>query len=109
MRASGFPYDWYWHLDTLSDPDTGKPYLFYLTAGEHVLEVRSIVGPAAETVRVVDQVTRDMSELARQVILLTGSEPDPMMEWDMEKEVPGLVPRLLEMAEQLEYEADRLV
>jgi ABC-type glycerol-3-phosphate transport system substrate-binding protein len=108
MREVGFPYDWYWQLDTISDPETGGPYLFYLTAGEHVIEMRSIVGPAAETIRIVDQITRDMSELARQVILLTGSEPDPQMEWDMEREFPGLVPRLLEMAEQLEVEADRL-
>jgi ABC-type glycerol-3-phosphate transport system substrate-binding protein len=108
MRDVGFPYNWYWQLDTLSDPDTSEPFLFYLTAGEHELEMRSIVGPAAETVRVVDQVTRDMSEFARQVILLTGSEPDPQMEWDMEREFPGLVPRLLEMADQLDFEADRL-
>jgi ABC-type glycerol-3-phosphate transport system substrate-binding protein len=108
MREVGFPYDWYWQLDTISDPESGEPYLFYLTAGEHVIEMRSIVGPAAETIRIVDQITRDMSELARQVILLTGSEPDPQMEWDMEREFPGLVPRLLEMAEQLEVEADRL-
>jgi ABC-type glycerol-3-phosphate transport system substrate-binding protein len=108
MRDVGFPYDWYWQLDTLSDRDTGEPYLFYLTAGEHVIEMRSVVGPAAETIRIVDQITREMSELARQVILLTGSEPDPQMEWDMEREFPGLVPRLLEMAEQLEVEADRL-
>ncbi len=108
MQSMGFLYDWYWQLDTLADPDTQEPYLFYLTAGEHTLEMRSIVGPAAETIRVVDQVTRDMSELARQVILLTGSEPDPQMEWDMEREFPGLVPRLLEMAEQLEFEAERL-
>ncbi len=108
MREIGFPYDWYWRLDTLSDPDTGEPYLFYLTAGEHIIEMRSIVGPAAETVRIVDQITRDMSELAREVILLTGSEPDPQMEWDMEREFPGLVSRLHVMAEQLEGEAQRL-
>jgi ABC-type glycerol-3-phosphate transport system substrate-binding protein len=108
MRDTGFLYDWNWQFNTLSDSESQEPYLFYLTAGEHVLEMRSIVGPAAETVRVVDRVTRDMSELARQVILLTGSEPDPQMEWDMEKEFPGLVPRLSEMATQLEIEADRL-
>lgn len=109
MQEVGFPYDWYWRLDTLSDPATGEAFLFYLTKGEHVLEMRSVVGPAAETVRVVDAVTRDMSELARHVILLTGSEPDPLMEWDMEREIPDLVPRLERMAAALEREAARLV
>ena len=108
MREEPFPYDWYWRTDTLSDPKTGDPYLFYLTAGEHVIEMRSVVGPASETVRVVDGVTRAMSDLARQVILLTGSEPDPQMEWDMEKEIPGLVENLRIMADSLQVEAGRL-
>jgi ABC-type glycerol-3-phosphate transport system substrate-binding protein len=108
MHEVGFPYNWYWRLDTLSDPGTGQPYLFYLTAGEHELEMRSVVGPAAETVRVIEGITREMSDLTRRVILLTGAEPDPLMEWDMEKEIPDLVPRLLAMAQALEREADRL-
>jgi len=107
-RELAFPYDWNWQLRTLSDPETGEPYLFYLTAGEHELEMRSVVGPVAETVRTIEGVTREMSDLARRVILLTGSEPDPLMEWDMEKEIPDLVPRLLAMAGALEREAQRL-
>ncbi|HEX9019371.1 MAG TPA: extracellular solute-binding protein, partial [Anaerolineaceae bacterium] len=108
MREVGFPYDWYWRMDTLGDK-SGQPYLFYLTAGEHVLEMRSVVGPASETVRVVEGITRDMSELARTVILLTGSQPDPLMEWDIEKEIPGIVPKLRVMADALDREAARLV
>ncbi len=108
LREVGFPYNWYWNLDTLSDPQTHQPYLVYLAAGEHVLEMRSVVGPASQTVRVVDGVTRAMSELARQVILLTGSEPDPQMEWDMQKEIPNLVPQLNQMAADLDGEATRL-
>jgi len=108
MREAGFPYNWNWQLHTLGDPKTGEPYLIYLTAGEHTLEMRSVVGPVAETVRTIEGVTREMSDLARRVILLTGSEPDPLMEWDMVKEIPDLVPRLLAMAQALEREADRL-
>lgn len=107
MREVGFSYDWSWRMDTLASQQD-EPFLFYLEKGEHVIEMRSIVGPASETVRIVDGVTRDMSELARHVILLTGSEPDPLMEWDMEREIPDLVPRLTAMAESLEREAVRL-
>ncbi len=107
MREVGFAYDWNWRTDTLSNK-AGEPFLFYLEAGEHVIEMRSVVGPASETVRVVDGVNRDLSELSRHVILLTGSEPDPLMEWDMEKEIPDLVSRLITMAESLENEALRL-
>ena len=108
MREAAFPYNWNWQMHTLSAPETDEPCLFHLAAGEHELEMRSVVGPVAETVRVIEGVTREMSELTRRVILLTGSEPDPLMEWDMEKEIPDLVPRLLAMSQVLEREADRL-
>ena len=108
LRAYPFPYDWYWRLDTISDPETGEPALFYLTEGEHVIEMRAVVGPTAKTVRTVEAVTAQMSELARKVILLTGSEPDTNMEWDMEKEMPDLVPELKVMADALDIEAGRL-
>ncbi len=107
MRGVAFPYAWEWRVDTLSAPD-GEPYWFYLTAGEHTISMRAVVGPPAETVRAVEQTTLAMSELARQVILLTGVEPDPLMEWDMEREIPDLVERLLAMAGVMEREAARL-
>jgi ABC-type glycerol-3-phosphate transport system substrate-binding protein len=107
MRAVAFPYNWLWRMDVLAGRD-GEPYLFYLPAGEHVLEMKAVVGPPAETVRVVEGVTREMSDLARHVILLTGSEPDPLMEWELDHEIPDLVPRLLAMAQALESEAARL-
>ncbi len=107
MREIAFPYRWEWRVDTLSSSE-GEPYLFYLTAGEHTLEMKAVVGPAAETVRVVEQVTQEMSNLAREVILLTGTEPDPLMEWDMEREMPGLVGRLTGLAAALEAQAAHL-
>jgi ABC-type glycerol-3-phosphate transport system substrate-binding protein len=107
MREVAFPYNWFWRLDVLSNAN-GEPYLFYLPAGEHVLEMKAVVGPPAETVRVVEGVTREMSDLARHVILLTGSEPDPLMEWELDKEIPDLVSRLLTMARALEDEAAHL-
>ena len=45
MREVGFPYNWNWQLRTIGDPRTGEPYLIYLKAGEHTLEMRSVVGP----------------------------------------------------------------
>ena len=108
LRDYPFPYNWNWQLETITDHATGEPMLFYLTKGDHTLKMRSVVGPTADTVRAVEEVTRNMSDLARQVILLTGSEPDPNMEWDMEKEMPDLVPNLRTMADKLEVEAARL-
>ena len=107
MREVPFPYDFNWRVETLSDANHA-PYLFYLTKGEHTLTMRAIVGPAAQTVRAVEGVTRDLAELSRRVILLTGSQPDPQMEWDLKKEIPDLAPRLAAAADTLDAEVTRL-
>lgn len=107
MREVAFPYELNWRTQTLADP-SGNPYLFYLTAGEHTLSMRAVVGPAADTVRAVEEVTRNLAEMSRRVILLTGSQPDPQMEWDMRKEIPDLVPGLIAAAQTLEGEVARL-
>jgi ABC-type glycerol-3-phosphate transport system substrate-binding protein len=107
MREIAFPYNFNWRVDTLSDSNN-EPYLFYLTKGEHTLTMRAIVGPPSDTVRAVEGVTRELAELSRRVLLLTGSSPDPLMQWDMNKEIPDLAPRLSATADVLENEAARL-
>jgi ABC-type glycerol-3-phosphate transport system substrate-binding protein len=107
MREIAFPYNFNWRVDTLSDSNH-MPYLFYLTKGDHTITMRAIVGPASDTVRAVEGVTRELAELSRRVILLTGSSPDPLMEWDLKKEIPDLVPRLSAAADMLDNEAARL-
>jgi len=107
MREIAFPYNFKWRVDTLSDSNN-QPYLFYLTKGEHTITMRAVVGPASDTVRAVEGVTRELADLSRRVILLTGSSPDPLMEWDLKKEIPDLAPRLSAAADVLDEEAARL-
>ncbi len=99
-----------WRLETLREnqsPD-GKPYLFYLTKGEHVIQMGVTLGFMAETVRKLDDTLSEMSILSRQMLMITGAHPDPNMEWDLHEKIPDLLPRLQKIVDDLETEAKRM-
>ena len=99
-----------WRLETLRKDQTadGEPFLFYLTKGDHLIQMDVVIGFMAETVRVIDGSLTEMSTLSRQMLMITGSQPDPNMEWDLHEKIPGLLDRLDEIADRLDAQAKRI-
>lgn len=102
-----FPYHHQWQLFRPAQPN-GKPYLVYLTAGQHTLRMTPELGPLRYTLWTIDDTTQEMSRLARQVTLITGPNPDPYRVWNLAQQMPDLVPRLTQMADDLSQESRRL-
>ena len=107
MKKVTFKYDRYWGIRTLAD-DEGNPYLFYLEEGEHTITLEVKVGDNAETIRVLDLTTRELAGIGRAITYITGPNPDPYMEWEVHKRIPGLLPKLEEIRTRLLNEADRI-
>ena len=108
MREVTIPYRPDWQLVRLGEGATGdgQPFLFYLKAGAHTLELVPKVGPARHTVRTLLSVSRAMAGLSRQVAMITGVNPDPHMEWDLGRRLPTLIPTLQELIDRLEAESE---
>ncbi len=96
-----FRFDLNWHNVELSDA-SGQPYLFYLTQGPHVLTMTAKVGPIREGFAAVSAVVQTMSEIEREIVLITGSNADANLEYQLEEKIPNLVPTLSGMAALLE-------
>jgi len=107
LKQVMFPYSRLWDIITLGD-ENGNPYLFYLEAGEHVLEMEVKVGPNADTIRMLDKTVRELSGMGRAITYITGVNPDPYMEWEVHKRIPGLLPTLEDIRQRLLREADLL-
>jgi hypothetical protein len=78
-----------WALYTPSD-EKGAPYLFHLKAGEHTIEMRSVVGPELSGAKAIltdvgDEVVRFLSD-ANSVI----SKKQGAKNLDVAKEIPGV-------------------
>jgi hypothetical protein len=50
----------------------------------------------------------EMSQMSREMLMITGSQPDVNMEWDLHEKIPTLVPRLQKLHDRLEVQASRM-
>ncbi len=109
FREVFFPRDRQWRGFRPETPDD-EPYLVHLTRGQHVIRLTPVVGPLRHTLWAMDEVTLDMSLMAREVTMVAGAQPDPnRIMWKLADRIPDLVGRLDRMADLLEVESDRLV
>ena len=89
MNAVRFPYALKWDILELGE-ETGKPYQFYLTKGEHELKLEVTLGDVAPAVQSVQQMVYDLNQIYRKIVMITGVNPDVYRDYEIEKSVPGL-------------------
>lgn len=100
MNAVSFPYKTEWQISNFS-PE-GEEYLFYLEKGVNKIRMEVQVGSLGPLLENVTDATQKMSLLTREVIRVTGTNPDPNAEWKLENNIPNLVERLELIAWDLE-------
>lgn len=89
--------------------DGAEPYLFYFDRGEHTITLTARIGRVRTVIDAIERTVRDVSKLQRDVILITGVDPDPYREWDTLPEyLPSLVPTFRSLAEELSEQAQVL-
>ncbi|MDQ6420292.1 extracellular solute-binding protein [Paenibacillus sp. LHD-117] len=107
MDALRFPYVLDWAVNELGGED-GEPYLFYLTKGEHVLKLEVTLGDVTETAKEVQDIVYDLNQIYRNIVMVTGMNPDPYRDYDIDKTIPELPKLFRELADRMQAEADRL-
>jgi ABC-type glycerol-3-phosphate transport system substrate-binding protein len=100
MNAVTFEYSDKWQLKKLGDGK--REYAFYLEKGKHTLRMEVQIGALGETFELVQSVSRRMSLLSREIIQYTGTNPDPNRDWELDRNIPNLIPRLHMMARDLD-------
>jgi ABC-type glycerol-3-phosphate transport system substrate-binding protein len=100
MNAVGFNYDRNWQLLGLGGNE--HPYLFYLEKGKHRIRMEVQVGSLGEVFELVQQVSHKISLLQREIIRVTGTNPDPNRDYELQRSIPNLIPRIHLMAKGLE-------
>ncbi|GBF76068.1 hypothetical protein PA598K_04510 [Paenibacillus sp. 598K] len=101
MNAVSFPYKAEWQISAFG-PEEEETRLFYLEQGSHRIRMEVQVGALGEILERVTDTTQRMSLLTREVIRVTGTNPDPNADWRLERNIPNLVPRLQNMAWEMD-------
>lgn len=107
MNAVRFPYALKWDILELGE-ETGEPYQFYLTKGEHELKLEVTLGDVAPAVQSVQQMVYDLNQIYRKIVMVTGVNPDVYRDYEIEKSVPGLIQQFQKLSAQMTEEAGKL-
>lgn len=99
MEAVPFTYHSDWTMATLGGDE---PYLFYLTKGRHSLRLEATLGEVSPMLRQVQDSLFALNEIYRKILIITGSSPDPYRDYQLEKQIPGMLDGLREQADRLE-------
>jgi ABC-type glycerol-3-phosphate transport system substrate-binding protein len=99
MNAVPFDFRSSWRVETLGGTD--DPYLFWLTAGTHVIRMEAVLGDYAAHVREIENIVLNLNEMYRQIVMITGPNPDIFRDYEIGRRLPHL-------RESMRYEQQRL-
>jgi len=99
MQEVSFSYSNTWRVDTLGGAD---PFLFYLPAGHHTIRMEATMGSYATYLQDIQESVLRISALYRQIVMITGSSPDPQRDYQIGRRLPHLEDAL--RAERIEMD-----
>ncbi len=105
LKEYAFAYDSGWQVVELGGE---KPYQVYLTAGSHTVRMQATAGPMEYIHGRLSQCLSELNTLYRKIIMITGTAPDPLRDYALDDELPGLTTSLLNLASTLRDEVARV-
>jgi len=90
-EAEEFTFDFSsdWQMKIL-DID-GEEVSFYLTPGRHVLSLETSLGGLGPILRDVENTIYTLNYAYRKILMLTGPDPDPYRDYNLEVELPDVM------------------
>ncbi len=107
LLAYAFPYDREWQFTELSTEE-GEPFEFYLTEGAHTLSMTVQMGEVVDVIHAIADDSLLLSKVVRQIIMITGSDPDPNYDYDLEDKIPTLLADLETLRQSMLDKVDKL-
>ncbi len=78
-----------------------EPYLFYLEKGRHSVSFEVVAGTNGRLAKRLEDAVYVMNALYRKIIMITSTEPDYYRDYNLEKEIPELIPAYKELIVEL--------
>lgn len=95
-----FAYDDSWRIVTLGSGT--EDYWFYLTEGEHEITLEAMLGNMRSLVTQITALVEDNNAIYRQILMITGADPDLYRDYDIQKQLPQLKAQLQTQRERIQ-------
>lgn len=98
-----FPYKVGWYHHVIGDGE--REYQFYLEEGSHTIRLETVPGEVGQTLRNVEKYVLQLSAIYRDIIFITGINPDVNRDYYLEKSIPDLLERMSSLSKAMREEA----
>ncbi len=107
-EVSGLTFDYgvNWESEFLGGEDV--PYQFYLTAGTHSIRMEVVLGGMEQVIERMQNTLQEVNALYREIIMITGTDPDTYRDYGLETAIPGLEDKLATILSELSSYVDYL-
>ncbi len=99
-EAAQIPFDYAidWQSGFFGGND---PWQFYLTAGVHRIRMEVVQGEKETQAAKMQETLYRINSLYREIIMITGTDPDSFRDYDLESAIPDLTGKLESILEEL--------
>lgn len=80
----------------------GEPYKFELSKGKHTIRLEVVIGGLSEVLPYVEKIVRELNAGYRKIIMVTGSNPDSLRNYQLETVAPDVIESMRTQQEELE-------
>jgi ABC-type glycerol-3-phosphate transport system substrate-binding protein len=88
-----FAYNSDWQVRNLED-ESGMPYLFYLKKGKNTIKMEVTLGEISGILKDMEDTISNLNEIYRNIIVYTGTNPDPFTDYVLDRIIPGTIDEL---------------
>ena len=100
-----YKYDLKWNSSNLTNNATSEEnlqeYMIYLEKGENTISMQVHLGEWSEVYSEIEELVYKLNYIYRNIIIITGASPDPIRDYNLHKEIPGLMDWFEDVAEDL--------
>ncbi len=102
-----FPYHKDWKYRSL-ETESGDPYLFYFEKGSHKISMTTVLAEYAGVILSLYEDTDALTELLLDITMITGTNPDVNYEYDIEKKIKDIKPRIKSIIDSIDRKVEIL-
>lgn len=99
VATIAYGYDVDWQSDYFGSG--AEPYLFYLTEGLHTIRMEVVLGDKDAVSKEMEETLSKINALYREIIIITGSNPDVYRDYDLESGIPEFKVKLETISNEL--------